>query len=517
MDTLNVRVRVENSRFGQILRATSRIEKGEPIFFLDGMIVSQPSKYTIQLDAEEHILTTEHPWRLMNHGCEPNVLIDTGLREMVATRDILAGEELTFNYNSTEWSMVSSFACECGAPMCAGEVRGFKYLDAKHAEALRPFISPYIARRWAAAASRDEAGAAIDLRSLAPEVQVLVPYARDKHGQLTSPLYDTPEYRAELYGWFAPLGLKHKWTPVALDIVQEVVDNLQRRSRETTIVILNLCDGTENDLLPGKTVVRALEAAGLPFSGASETFYVTTTSKLATKHLLAASGVPHPASVEIEDPEVDLLRAAEEIDFPFIVKPDVSAGSFGIHIDSVCDDLEAARKAVARLREHPELGKGAVFVEPFVDGREFTCFLMEDEAAPLGLWTLPPVERVFDKRLPDRERFLAYERYWGLPEESRSIPEGDAYYRYALVSDNLQAEITRTARRAMRAVEGCSYARVDMRQDSRTGELLVLEVNSQCGLSCSDEATVGSILQLAGLNMSRLIERILVHALRRGQ
>jgi D-alanine-D-alanine ligase len=264
-------------------------------------------------------------------------------------------------------------------------------------------------------------------------------------------------------------------------------------------------------------MVRALEKARLPFSGASEAFYITTTSKLATKRLLSASGVPHPAWVEIRETTADLERAAEKIGFPFMVKPDVSAGSFGIHVDSVCDDLEAAEKAVARLREHPELGKGAVFVEPFVEGREFTCFVMEDEAAPLGLWTLPPVERVFDARLPSRERFLAYERYWGLPEDNRPIPVGDAYYRYAMAPQDLQEVITSTARRAMRAVEGCSYARVDMRQNARTGEILVLEVNSQCGLSGSDEATVGSILQLAGIDMPKLVERILVHALRRAR
>jgi hypothetical protein len=56
---------------------------------------------------------------------------------------------------------------------------------------------------------------------------------------------------------------------------------------------------------------------------------------------------------------------------------------------------------------------------------------------------------------------------------------------------------------------------VDIRLDERSGELLVLEVNAQCGLSASDSSTVGSLLNLSGQPMPPVIERILRHGMNR--
>jgi hypothetical protein len=123
------------------------IAAGEVVFVLTGEIVGEPSKYTIQLDEHRHVLTHTSAWQYMNHACQLNVRIDVKRREMIALRDIVAGEELTFNYNTTEWDMASPFDCACGAPHCAGTIRGFRHLDTAHREALRPWLSPFIASR----------------------------------------------------------------------------------------------------------------------------------------------------------------------------------------------------------------------------------------------------------------------------------------------------------------------------------------------------------------------------------
>jgi hypothetical protein len=51
---------------------------------------------------------------------------------------------------------------------------------------------------------------------------------------------------------------------------------------------------------------------------------------------------------------------------------------------------------------------------------------------------------------------------------------------------------------------------VDLRQDARTGEIYVLEVNAQCGIS-EDEAytSIGAILRFAGVPFSDCIREIL--------
>lgn len=511
------RVVLDHGPYGDIIKAATAFAPGERIFYLSGDIIDHPTKYTIQLDEYEHVLTSDSMWQSMNHGCEPNVRIEVDKREMQAARHIAAGEELNFNYNSTEWSMTSPFPCGCGAATCAGEIRGFRYLTPAQREALRPFVSNFIARRWAEVGDgRGAEPIGAHVRSLKPEIQLLIPYTVE-NGLTVSPDYDIDAFHAELKGWFGPLGLTHVWRPVTIDTIGDVVAQLVARQAKTPIVVFNLCDGSEVDGYPGVSVVKALAAANLPYSGAGSVFYQATTSKLATKRLLRASGVSTAEFVLISDTEKDLASAAEKIGYPLFVKPDISAGSYGISLDSVCYDLDAARQKVARLRADKYFHASDIFAEPFIEGREFTALVVEDPSQPLGLYVLAPGERVFDQRVPANERFLAYERYWELPEEERRLPPGEPYYWYRLAPDDVRGEIETLARRAVRAVDGSGYARVDMRRSEKDGRIYVLEVNAQCGLSSDDSSTVGSLLKLAGKEMSDVIELVLDHALSRGR
>ena len=117
--------------------------------------------------------------------------------------------------------------------------------------------------------------------------------------------------------------------------------------------------------------------------------------------------------------------------------------------------------------------------------------------------------------MPAQERFLAFERYWGLPEVDRPIPPGEPYYWYQLAPHDLRPVLADIARRAFRAVDGEGYARVDIRLDARSNQFLVLEVNAQCGLSSSDSSTVGSILHLCEQRMTPIIERVIKHGMTR--
>jgi len=352
------------------------------------------------------------------------------------------------------------------------------------------------------------------LKELHPTVHLLIPY-EVADGELRSREYDIPEFRAELATWFDPLGLDWVWHKVTTANVPETIEELKRLKAEGEIVVLNLCDGSETDGFPGLSVVNALIAAGLPFTGAGAEFYENSTSKVVSKRMLLAAGVPTAPFVEIVDPERDFARAAEEVGFPFIIKPDISAGSYGIQRDSVCHDIESAKRKVAQLREDAYLHDLPLFVEKFIEGREFTILAIEEKDAPLGWWVLPPSERVFNDKVPTDQRYLIYERYWGLPEAERVISESEAYYWYALAPESLRADIEDVARRAIRSVGGSGYARVDIRREEKTGQLYVLEVNAQCGLSGSDEATVGTLLRLSGVTISEIIEKILQHGLNR--
>ena len=57
-----------------------------------------------------------------NHGCEPNVGV-RGQILVAARRDIAVGEELLFDYETTDLAP-AQFLCRCGAAQCRGMIDG---------------------------------------------------------------------------------------------------------------------------------------------------------------------------------------------------------------------------------------------------------------------------------------------------------------------------------------------------------------------------------------------------------
>jgi tRNA pseudouridine55 synthase len=79
------------------------------------------------------------------------------------------------------------------------------------------------------------------------------------------------------------------------------------------------------------------------------------------------------------------------------------------------------------------------------------------------------------------------------------------------VEDAVRPErLEELAKRAYCAVEGTSYGRVDIRKDCPEGELYVLEVNANPGISGDEEVvSVGRMLALAGMTFADLLGRII--------
>jgi D-alanine-D-alanine ligase len=351
---------------------------------------------------------------------------------------------------------------------------------------------------------------ASDFADWKPQVHVFVPYTI-RQGRLESPEYDTPSYRAEVKSWFERLNLEWKWVPISRITLDRAIEDA-RNSPGHGAAVLNLCDGDEVHGYPGLSVVRKLEDARLRFTGASVNFYEVTTSKLRMKERLVKAGVPTPLFAAIEDRPEDVARLKEEVGFPAIVKPDVSAASAGISLRSVVHDPESASARVRRLIQEEESEwdfAPKAFAERFVDGPEFTVFLVAERSRPEQVRAFPAVERVFHTALPAHERFLSRERYWNELKEESSLPAGEPFVRHTLAASRLQERLAKIALRAYHAVGGTGYARVDIRMDKRTGELYVLEVNSNCELTGDEETSIGAILRLSGSSMVEVVSMIL--------
>jgi SET domain-containing protein len=108
----------------------------------------------------------------MNHSCDPNLAIDVSRRLIVARRPIAAGEELCFDYHTTEWELHEPFICRCTGPHCVGLVRGFAHLPPARQQVLLGDAAPHIhalhAARTARRLSRPAIGASLGIETTMP-------------------------------------------------------------------------------------------------------------------------------------------------------------------------------------------------------------------------------------------------------------------------------------------------------------------------------------------------------------
>jgi hypothetical protein len=129
------------------LRATSALAPGQTLCtFSAGDILHHPTRFTLQLDEDRHILLSPEPLWYTNHSCAPNVFFDTEAMEVVILTPVAPGDELRFFYPSTEWSMAEPFVCACGSPDCLGRINGAADLPDAVLERYR--LTPYVARKW---------------------------------------------------------------------------------------------------------------------------------------------------------------------------------------------------------------------------------------------------------------------------------------------------------------------------------------------------------------------------------
>jgi len=94
---------------------------------------------------QTYVLTTDGS-EYMNHGCDPSTwwLDDETL---VAFREIQPGEEVTFDYATTDahrWFGTPDWLCECGAANCRRAVSGRDCLDSEFQKRYRGHLPSWV-------------------------------------------------------------------------------------------------------------------------------------------------------------------------------------------------------------------------------------------------------------------------------------------------------------------------------------------------------------------------------------
>lgn len=83
-------------------------------------------------------------WRPVGHSCDPSCWL-AGL-DVVARRDLEAGEEITIDYATARNELMPDFACSCGSAVCRGVVRGSDYLE-DFVDRYGDYVSDYVRSR----------------------------------------------------------------------------------------------------------------------------------------------------------------------------------------------------------------------------------------------------------------------------------------------------------------------------------------------------------------------------------
>lgn len=135
------------------LRAGSRFEAGEVVLVLEGLLSETPSRYSVQVGADLHVQpapgipedSVRAAWRFLNHSCQPNAAFRGPV--LTALTAIEAGDEITFDYNTTEATMAEPFTCRCGH--CDGRrIGGYGTLASADRKRLTTAVASYLIERW---------------------------------------------------------------------------------------------------------------------------------------------------------------------------------------------------------------------------------------------------------------------------------------------------------------------------------------------------------------------------------
>lgn len=152
-DHAHVEVR-ENGDMGLAVFATQDIQAGSRIAIFEGETYEAPHALALPVEMRDHAIQVAHEKYVFGyrglahclcHSCHPNCGI-RNLTEIFAARDILKGEQVTWDYRCSENSTWVLDACLCGSERCSKVVRNYDSLPIETKESYkdRGMISEWI-------------------------------------------------------------------------------------------------------------------------------------------------------------------------------------------------------------------------------------------------------------------------------------------------------------------------------------------------------------------------------------
>ncbi len=251
------------------------------------------------------------------------------------------------------------------------------------------------------------------------------------------------------------------WHLAVLQGKIEAVAHVEQLIEQGFDLFFNLCDGAEDQDLPGIEVIQALEKAGVPFTGAVSTCYEP--SRVRMKEACSEAEIATPNFVLARNTN-DVEHAAKTLRFPLFVKHHSSYASVDLsrrsRVQSPAGLRIQARKMMTR--------HGGALIEEYIEGIECTVLVAENPEDPDHPKTYTPVQY----RFPDGDTFKHAHLKWVEYDKLTSFPVPDP---------KLAARLRDEAARFFVALGAASFARCDIRVD-RDNTPYMLEINPNCGV-----------------------------------
>jgi len=197
-----------------------------------------------------------------------------------------------------------------------------------------------------------------------------------------------------------------------------------------------------------------LEVLDLPYTHSGVLASALAIDKQRAKHLLANTGMPVADGRMVSREEA---ASAHAMDVPYVIKPLDQGSSIGVYIVREGDNRPPAELSDPKW----DLGE-EMMVEAFVEGREFTCAVIDDRA-----------HEVIE--IKPRTAFYDYEAKYAEGGSEHLLP--------APIDDGLRQRIQDLSLMAHHGLGCRGVSRSDFIFDEMRNEPVFLEVNTQPGMT----------------------------------
>ena len=265
----------------------------------------------------------------------------------------------------------------------------------------------------------------------------------------------------------------------SLDYDARFIDGVREISPDAVFIALHGPGGEDGH------VQAMLDYLGIPYQGSGVEASAIAMDKHLTKKLIAAEGLPTAAwdLFDLSGGTLPLLPGS--LDLPLVIKPRYEGSSKDTSIVRTHEQWTNAMIAAAK-------NYGQILAEEFLDGREFTCPILGEEA-------LPVIEIV-----PNADEFYTY--------EAKYAPGGSTHIVPAKIDEDLAARLQVIALSVHRLLGLRDYSRTDFIV-TKEGRPQILEINTLPGLTPT--SLVPDACASVGISYEALIDRLVNYALAR--